>query len=300
MGDGRVRWRTVAAALLIALGCLALIPAVTAVWLQSQVVDSDRYVATVAPLSDDPAVQNAVTTTVTDAIVSRIDVGSPGGPVADRLRGRLETAVGTIVASDQFTTIWTEVNRTAHRQFVNLMTGETTDRGLVVDGDTLALDLSGMATIVQQRLADAGLDISVDLPPGTLVFPLADSSGVTEATYWFGVIDDLGTWLPVTAVVLLAVGVLLAHSRRRALIGAGLGVAAAMLVLGIGLAVGRSEYLSSLPPDLDRDAAGAVFDQVVTFLHGGLRIVLAAGLVVAVVAWIAGLVSAGSRRPSSR
>src|SRR5690606_5121037 len=136
-----------------------------------------------------------------------------------------------------------------------LMTGQSTDRGLVIDGDVLALDLSGLGTLVQQRITETGLGITVDVPPGSLGFPLADASGISTATYWFGVIDDLGTWLPIITVVLLAVGLALASNRTSALAGAGLGLAAAMSVLWVAITLGRSAYLSGLPPDLDRDAA---------------------------------------------
>jgi hypothetical protein len=56
--------------------------------------------------------------------------------------------------------------------------------------------------------------------------------------------------LPILTLLLLAPGVFLARSHRRALIGAGLGFAASMLVLGAGQAVFRSVYLGSVPAGL--------------------------------------------------
>ena len=53
--------------------------------------------------------------------------------------------------------------------------------------------------------------------------------------------------LPVLTLLLLALGVLAARGRRRALIGAGLGVAASMLVLAAGLFIFRGIYLNSVP-----------------------------------------------------
>src|SRR5437867_12904818 len=54
-------WRWSLAILLIVLGSLLAPLAVTAVWVNSQVSDTDRYVATLAPLPRDPALQRAVT-----------------------------------------------------------------------------------------------------------------------------------------------------------------------------------------------------------------------------------------------
>jgi hypothetical protein len=80
-----------------------------------------------------------------------------------------------------------------------------------------------------------------------------------------------------------------ARDRRRALVGAGLGLAASMLVLGIGLLIGRSIYLSSVPSStLPADAAAAGWDAMVHFLKESLRVVLAVGLVVAVAAFFTG------------
>ncbi|HEY9370497.1 hypothetical protein [Streptomyces sp.] len=43
-------------------------------WTDSIVGDTDRYVATVAPLASDPDVQAAVTSRVTSEVLSHIDV----------------------------------------------------------------------------------------------------------------------------------------------------------------------------------------------------------------------------------
>ena len=95
--------------------------------------------------------------------------------------------------------------------------------------------------------------------------------------------------LPVLTLLLLALGVFAARGRRRALIGAGLGLAASMLVLAVGLLVFRGIYLNSVPPSkLPADAAAALFDTLVVFIKQGLRTVLVVGLVVAAGAFLAG------------
>ena len=76
---------------------------------------------------------------------------------------------------------------------------------------------------------------------------------------------------------MLAAGVYVARKRRRALIGATLGLAASMVVLAIGLLIARSIYLNSVPPTvLPGDAAASAFDAMVYFIRVGLRVVLAA------------------------
>jgi hypothetical protein len=71
----RQRWRSVVATFLIVVGCILASPlSVVAVWTKNLVTDTDRYVATVAPLADDPAIQNAVADKITVQIFTHLDV----------------------------------------------------------------------------------------------------------------------------------------------------------------------------------------------------------------------------------
>ena len=64
-GPGRRRrhfsWRAPVAIFLIVLGCVLAPVAVLAVWAGNEVSDTGRWVATVQPLINDPAIQNALT-----------------------------------------------------------------------------------------------------------------------------------------------------------------------------------------------------------------------------------------------
>jgi hypothetical protein len=76
---------------------------------------------------------------------------------------------------------------------------------------------------------------------------------------------------------------------RRALIGAGLGFAASMLVLAAALLIARNLYLNSVPAGmLPPDAAAAAFDILVRLIKTALRTLLVAGLAVAAGAFFTG------------
>jgi hypothetical protein len=93
----------------------------------------------------------------------------------------------------------------------------------------------------------------------------------------------------VIALILIGIGVYVAKDHRRALIGAGLGVAAGMLLLALALAVFRSIYLDGVPAEvLPHDAAAVLYDTIVRFLRAGLRTILVLGLVVAAGAFLTG------------
>ena len=63
----------------------------------------------------------------------------------------------------------------------------------------------------------------------------------------FSLLNAIGNWLPVITLILLAVGIYVAKDHRRALLGAGLGLAAGMLALGLGIAPVRMLYLNARP-----------------------------------------------------
>jgi hypothetical protein len=105
----------------------------------------------------------------------------------------------------------------------------------------------------------------------------------------FSALNGIGIWLPVFVILLLVGGVLLARDRRRALFRTGLGLAGAMVVLGVGLAIGRTWYVDTTPGNvLTSSAAGGVFDTLIRFLRTALRAVAVLGLVVAFIAWVSG------------
>ena len=113
----------------------------------------------------------------------------------------------------------------------------------------------------------------------------------------YRLINDLKIVLPIVTLVLLGLGVLAARGHRRALIGAGLGFAASMLVLGAGLAIARAIYLNSVPASASADAAAAAFDILVRFIRTALRTLLVVGLIVAVGAFFTGPSAAAVRDP---
>ena len=69
----RLRWRSACAWLLLVLGCGLAVLALVALWLRTTMLDTDRYVETVAPIAAEPAVQDAVADKLETAIFSRID-----------------------------------------------------------------------------------------------------------------------------------------------------------------------------------------------------------------------------------
>jgi hypothetical protein len=301
----RQRWRTIVAVLLIVLGCVLAPLAGVAVWAGNQVTNTDRYVRTVAPLASDPAIQAAVADQITAQVFAYLDVQGLtnqavealaeqglrpqladrlrgfAGPMASGIQSVVRTEVAKIVQSQAFADAWLQANRVAHHALVKALTGEGGGT-VTVEGDTVSVNLAPFIQTVKQRLVASGFGLAARIPEVNASFVLFDVKNLSRAHAAFNLLNTLGIWLPIIAIVLLGVGVWVAKDHRRALVGAAIGVAVGMLVLALGLAVFRTIYLDAIPPQvLPHDAAAVAYDTIVAYLRLGLRAVLVLALVVA-------------------
>ncbi|MEU6947738.1 hypothetical protein ABZ957_21250 [Streptomyces sp. NPDC046316] len=302
----RHRLRSFFAALLIVLGCVLAPLGIVAAWTADEVGDTDRYVETVAPLASDPDVQAAVANRVTGAVMEHIDLKDLLEGVAPEQRPLLEKALGRlgdslegavrsfvhekaeeVVSSDAFETVWTDANRAIHTSVVRALTGSG-EGAVQIKNDTVTLDLAPVIERVKTRLVDSGLTVAEKIPEVHTDFTILKSDDIGKVKTGFRLLQLMGLWLPVIAVLLAAGGVLLSVHRRRSLIAAALGFAGAALVLGIGLTVFRTVYLNALPDTVSQAAAGSVYDALIRLLRTTVRMVVTLGVVLAVAAWLSG------------
>jgi hypothetical protein len=308
----RGRWRTIVATLLIVVGCVLAPLAVVAVWSSNQVTDTDRYVETVSPLASEPAIQAAMADKITEQVFTYIDVegitnqalealGNQGlppqlatqlqalsVPLANGIESFTRGQVDRVVQSDAFADAWVSANRVAHEELVAALTGDTSG-SITVENDTVSVNMAAFIATVKERLVDRGFTLAERIPEVDASFVLFQSADIVRARRAFNLLDTLGIWLPIIALLLIAVGVYVAKSHRRALVGAGLGVAIAMVVLALGLTIFRTIYLNAVPADvLPHDAAALLYDTIIRFLRLGLRTVLVLALIIAAAAFLTG------------
>ena len=307
--------------MLIVLGCVLAPVSVIAVWTANQISDTNRYVENVAPLIHEPSVQSALTDKISTEINTRLNVAGLTNQAATTLSSRGLTRVGTllhtfsgqlagavsgfihsqvakIVASPQVANLWVQVNRTAHAQLVKALSGQGNGAVTISNGQVV-LNLGPFITLVKQRLAARGFSIVNNIPAINPTFALFSAKYLVKAQTGYRLINDLKIVLPILALVLLGAGVYVARRHRRALVGAGLGLAASMLLLGIALAIARSIYLNSVPSSvLPANAAAVLYDTLVRFIKDGLRVILVVGLIVAIAAFFTGpsATAVGTRR----
>jgi hypothetical protein len=312
-GRGRRIARVSLTTLLIVVSCVLAPLSVAAVWLRSEITDTNRYVKTVEPLAKDPAVQQAITTNLTNVVFTYVDVQgltqqaltaltergtlpadvatrleALAGPLATGVRSFTEDRIGQIVRSEAFAQAWTQANRTAHQQLMAALTGEK-GGGVVIEGNAVKVNLAPFLSVVKQRLVASGFELASRIPEVNATFVIFESADVSQAQRLLAALDSLGFWLPLIILALAALGIYLAPDHRLAFVGTGCGIAVAMLVGGVALAVARDAYLRSVPPTtLPGDAAAALFDTVVRFLRDTLWATFLIGLLVALGAFLTG------------
>jgi hypothetical protein len=268
---------------------------------RNMILNTDRYVSTVSPLASDPAVQNAMVERVTTAVVSGLDLQQRAeaalperakflaGPIAAGGQQLVDVATTKVVESTAFRTLWDTVNRRAHDQIVLALTGRRTGALTNADGKVV-LDLSVVAQNVAEELHEIapGVPTNIDFKRLNTRFVLVDSSDLAAVQDYVKLLDRLAWIVPILALLMYGAAIAVAPNRRRGVVWVGLGIFSAMAVMLIGYNFGRTQYLDHLPAGAHPDAAAVVFDTLTRFFERALRTVLVVGLLVALIAWLAG------------
>jgi hypothetical protein len=300
----RARW-VVAVALILVAALLAPITLV-ARYARNQLLDTDKYVATVAPLAEDPALQAAVTDIVTTRLMQRLDVedltrqaldaltdqGAPdaivalAAPISDQVEGFVRTRVRTFMASQTFADLWVAANRIAHEQLDAALTGGgdvvSTEDGVVT------VDLGEVVQRVEQRLVSRGFSLAENIPEVNASVTLVQSdslSNIQTAVSW---LDRAATALPLVLLLIVALAVAVAPERRKALLWSVVGITLGILIVGLGVAALRAWYLDSGNTRLPPDAAGSLIRTLLTPLRVAFRTSLLVGLALILVLLLTG------------
>lgn len=274
--------RTTFGTILVVLGVLLAAPAVAAYALVGEVTDEQSYLAAVTPLADDPAVQQAVSSQITQALSEK---GLP-----ESAQPLVQKSVDSFVASPDFKQLWVEVNKEAHPQVIAMLRGEQ-GGSVSIQGDAIVLNLGDVAERLKQRMVSEGVPLADQIPAIDASVQLLSRPAVRQLVPAFDLLETLSVVLPVLTVLLLLGGVVLSARRGRTLVVGGIGLVVMMLLLVLFLFLARSEVSArSAQPEL----AGSFYDALTNQVMIIAWIVCAVGGVAVVVGGF--LASAQSRR----
>ncbi len=314
------RWRPFVAVILIVLGCLLAPVAVITGWAKATLTDTDQFVATYAPLARNPAVQAYVVDEAMTAINANVDVdqltseaidgikglGVPPragaaldllkGPAANGLQNLMRDGVNAFVTSDAFAATWERALRISHTQLLATLSNDPQALVAAQQDGTIGIQLGPIVADIKQALIDRGISVASRIPAVDRTIPIAQSDDIPTIQLGYRGVVAAGSWLPWVALILIAVGVLVARRRARTLLWAALGFSLAMAVLLLGFATGRAVLLTTLPPALvPGDVTTLLYDTATSPMDDTATVALVLGLVVAVVGWFAGPFTAPRR-----
>ncbi|NUT32130.1 MAG: hypothetical protein HOV79_03545 [Hamadaea sp.] len=301
-----LRWT--GAVVLLVISSLLVVSAVAARFARSEILDTDRYVATVAPLASDPAIQSAVTTRVTTEVMRAADIpaltqqlaeatGIRGAEqaatlaapaIANWVQGQVNRIVGELVTSPQFATIWTEVNRSAHEQIDKLLTGEDGRFVSTQDADVV-VNLGSVLSAARDALVAKGWTFLSRIPDVSIPYTVAHLENLPRLQQAVSRLDKAATWLPVLALLLLGLAAWCAPNHRRGLFIGLLTSAGLIALVLLAYTVFRGRYADQIAArGMNVDAALAIWDQVLKYLIIALGTTLVAALLGAVWVFLAG------------
>jgi hypothetical protein len=317
--------RGVTAAVLVAICALALVTSVVGVWAATTVLNTDKWVSTVAPLPENPQVVAAVAEYATTQAFEAIDVDQRlqaalppraafiSGPVASQLRNTVHNTVTKVLQSEGFQRIWLEINRRAHQRAVAILNG--TSNVVAVRQDRVEIDLLPLINQVLRELStqlptlfgkDLSLpDLSSGAIPDNLRVRVQDALGVTLPANFaqFTIYDsrqlsaaqdavtaakrDLVVFV-IATFVLIAIALLISPRRRRTLLQLGLWLVLAAVAVTAVLRAVRGQILEQVPAGVYRDGVAAAFTTVFSSLRTrGVQLIWI-GAVLALVMYLIG------------
>ncbi|HSF86441.1 MAG TPA: hypothetical protein VLG28_12405 [Acidimicrobiia bacterium] len=288
--DRGVGVRGVVTWVLVALSLVAVLASFHAVWLQTTIADEDRFVATFAPLTEEPAVVTALSQRLADELIIAADVVGVlegilprnlavlAAPVAEGLRDLTADVANEVISSEVFAGIWRQALRLSHN---------TASLVLSTDG-RVSIDLNEAAGEVVGELEARGVTlvsgVVVELPE----IVLFQNDQLESAAGALRLVDTMGWFLPLLALALIAAAIAVASDRRRTTAVIGFGTAVASLVTLVVVRLVRGATVSTLPDDTNRAAAEAIWDTTLRFHRQSLWALMLVGLLVGFLAWIGG------------
>ena len=294
------RWRRIVGATLLVLGVVLVPVSLSAVWVRNTLLDTDNYVATVGPLAGTLDIQHGIVDRVTTALFAdgeakkKIAAALPEraqvliGPIATGLESATNAVALRLLQSDRFQTLWENVEPPTHAAVIKVLTGGGSRASTKVapsrsTSNRFSPTLSGALTRGITVLDDA------QLPAKYKNFVLLQSKDLEKVQGGVDLLQELARVLPVVALLCVGGAVALSSNRRRTVLRAGIWIAVAVGIQLALLSVGRNFYLDAITAAGARPgSAGAVWDQLTSFLRVSGRTMIVVALVVAIAAWLAG------------
>jgi len=298
----RPRWRGIVAVVLVVVATVLAPLTLAVAWMDRDLLNTQNYVSTVAPLSSDPAVQAAAAHDVTNALWNKANVQQQitgvlpswaqvfAAPLSNTLKGYTYQVAQAVVSSPTFSRFWRTANEKGHATVKAALLGNKGGAVQTTNGQ-VTLDLTPLVDRVKAALDARGIHVfdSASIAPGAATFVIFRSETLAKAQKAVSFFQALRIALPLLLIAAWAGAIAVSTRRRRTVLELGFALALAMAVTLIGYHLGRTAYLNAVSsPKLPRDAAASIFDTLLRGLLDSARSVFVVGLVIGIAALLVG------------
>jgi hypothetical protein len=318
------RVRRIIAAILAFATALLLVLSVVCTWTSRTALDTQKFVARVGPVIDQPTVRTALATELSNQIVAALDVQSRlepvlppqlsflAGPLSSGVDDVVNRAVTRVVNSDAFRKVWYASLTLAHQQVVKALTGN--DSNLQIVNGKVVVDLAQVVTLVLQNLTSQlptvfGTAISlqipdnlpiaqirqilsqflgIQLPEGFAQIPVMDASALESARTGVKVVNLSVLLVGLLTLVALVLAIVVSTNRRRTLLQIGLWSSILTALVFFVVRAITDSALSSITDDVLRPAVDAGVREIFSTLRGFAALIFWLGLLLALVMYLAG------------
>lgn len=301
--------RSIATGLVFVLTCLSLVVATTDWWINRIVVDTDAFVAVVAPLVDDPDVQEALAQATADRVAEAIDLGPLGNYISVGIAREL-------YGSDAFAQLWEQAMRQVHTILIAVLRDESNAIDMVDDqvyinlypfldrildrlgtldisirGETITLPVITDPSDPAASRAEIEAALGRPLPESFGIIPVARGERIVAAQQAFALFETSIVILAVVTLLLAILTIALARRRIRMIALLGVGALASLLVARLAIAALQDAVADAFTGG---GQEGAIGEQIVAALADSYRelteiallLALVAAVVATVVAWV--------------
>jgi hypothetical protein len=297
--SGTGRGRRGAALALVVVASLLVFPALMAIWVDRQVLNTENWTRTSTQLLQNRLIRDQVATYLVDQVYANVDVEGEirqalprriqplAGPAASGLRDLSERTAKQVLARPRAQERWADANRTAHRALLRLLDGG--GQTVSTQGGEVTLDLRSLVTLLTDRIG-VGERLQGALPASASAVTVLRSNQLDAAQTGLKVLRGLPFVLVGLSFVLFAGALAVAPGwRRQALRAYGIGFVAAGAATLVASSVAGDQVVTALGSTASvQPAIAAAWGIATPLLEQAAKATILYGVVMVAGAWLAG------------
>ncbi len=289
--------KRIAVALLIVLGCIALALANISNWARDTLIDTDVWVATIGPLSQNPVVVEALSDAIVEGVSEELGItplerpsllvmlGILDQPLVEKVQELVSEAISTVILSDEYNEIWVRAIEIIHGSLFKVLSGDSiyiyAEDGIVyIDFSELLNEILNLLGLKNVSLFEPGADV--------MQFALVESDGLAVLQRGLRMLDRIAILSFFIMALSFGGAVVLSKWRRSTINAIGIGAAVVMLISLFLIAIGESYVLTSIIDPAFNDLASEAFHSITSGLITQTALLLILGVIVAVIAHFSG------------